>query len=296
MGNPSRLSLTPLEKRMLRSKGIALNQIADRTVDELKNALASSKIRAMEIKALAEFQSLPSVGPQFAHDLISLGYYSLKELKSKNPSRLYDQLEKSIGAWIDPCVEDQFRLVVAYAKDPKTARNWWDFTTERKSFREEHGYAHSRPKKAWYELDEYKHRNKIAAKSNTTKDDIAKRLKEAMKFIKKNYSEKMTLSELSKIALLSPYHFQRSFKSMYEVTPLEYTTHLRLKKASKLLKNTKTSIAEITIQCGFESTSSFIRLFKKRFIQTPAEFRMRVFQKGNGSVAAGNAKEVLQYL
>ena len=269
----SRLSLTPLEKRMLRSKGITLNKFADRSVAELKEALSSSKVRAMEVKALAEFESLPSIGPRFAHDLMSLGFYSLKELRTKDPAKLYNKLEKSIGAWIDPCVEDQFRLVVAYAKNSNIKKNWWDFTAERKSYRDKSGYAPGRPKKPWHELEKYKQSNKLAAKTDKTKNDIASRLKTAMQFIRKNYAESISLDQLSRIALLSPFHFQRSFKSVYELTPLELVTHLRLKKACSLLKNTKKPVTEITVQCGFESTSSFIRLFKNRFNQTPLSYR-----------------------
>jgi AraC-like DNA-binding protein len=227
----------------------------------------------MEIKALAEFQSVPSIGPRFAHDLISLGYYSLNDLKKKDPTRLYSQLERNIGAWIDPCVEDQFRLVVHYSNHRNTNKNWWDFTEERKSFREKNGYANNRPKKAWYELDQYKSANKLSTKTNHAKNDLAARLKKSMSFIKKNYTEKISLEELSKIALLSPFHFLRSFKSVYEQSPLEFITHLRLKKACELLKKTEDAVAEIALQSGFEDSSSFIRLFKTRFNQTPRQFR-----------------------
>jgi AraC-like DNA-binding protein len=257
----------------LRSKGIPLNKIAICTVAEIESALSTSRIRAMEIMALAEFQSVPSIGERFAHDLISLGYYSLRELNGKNPVKLYNQLEKNIGAWIDPCVEDQFRLVVHYANHRSNNMNWWDFTSERKLYHEKHGYAKDRPRKAWHELDQYKKTNKVSAKSIETKNDLVARLTESMSYIKRNYADRINLSQLSKIALLSPFHFQRSFKSLYELSPLEFITHLRLKKASRLLKQTKKPITEITVQCGFESTSSFIRLFKKRFSQTPLSYR-----------------------
>src|SRR5205085_6177637 len=99
-------------------------------------------------------QAVPSIGPRFAHDLVSLGYYSLKDLKKKNPAKLYHQLEKSIGAWIDPCVEDQFRLIVYYANHRQANKNWWDFTQERKRYRENNGYPRNRPTKAWHELEQ----------------------------------------------------------------------------------------------------------------------------------------------
>jgi hypothetical protein len=81
----------------------------------------------MELRAMSEFQSIPSIGKRFAEDLIQLGFYSLKELKGKNPAKLLDRFERQLGVWIDPCVEDQFRLVVHYADHPGTIRNWWDF-------------------------------------------------------------------------------------------------------------------------------------------------------------------------
>nr|WP_198041798.1 helix-hairpin-helix domain-containing protein [Paenibacillus larvae] len=43
------------------------------------------------------------------------------------------------------CVEDQFRLVVYYANNPESNKKWWDFTEERKHYRETNGYPSDRP-------------------------------------------------------------------------------------------------------------------------------------------------------
>ncbi|AQT83292.1 hypothetical protein B1222_00565 [Paenibacillus larvae subsp. pulvifaciens] len=42
------------------------------------------------------------------------------------------------------CVEDQFRLVVYYANNPESNKKWWDFTEERKHYRETNGYPSDR--------------------------------------------------------------------------------------------------------------------------------------------------------
>ena len=165
----SRLALTSSEKATLRSQGIKLKDIASSSVELLRSALKTSTVRAMEIKALSEFESIPSVGSKFAHDLVSLGYYSLDQLKNKKPAKLYGELELMIGAWADPCLEDQFRLVVHYANNPTSKMNWWDFTTERKKYREKHGYSSKRPVKPWYELEQYKKINKVPSKSAVQK-------------------------------------------------------------------------------------------------------------------------------
>jgi hypothetical protein len=84
-----------------------------------------------------------------------MGYYSLEHLKGEDGAKLTDRFELQTGAWIDPCVEDQFRLVVHYALDPNSRKNWWDFTAERKRFRAASGYPADRPGKPWFELPQY---------------------------------------------------------------------------------------------------------------------------------------------
>ena len=145
-----KLNLMPSERKILRANKIKISDILKCPIDNLKELLNVPLIRAMEIHALVEFQSIPSIGIKFARDLISLGYYSLEEMKDKDGAKLLEDLEFSTGTWIDPCVEDQCRLVVHYANEIDTELNWWDFTEERKKYRLENGYPADRPKKAWF--------------------------------------------------------------------------------------------------------------------------------------------------
>ena len=91
------------------------------------------------------FQSLPSIGPKFAQDLIDMGYFNLEQLKYKDGAELLNEHERFTSYQTDPCVEDQFRLVVHYANHPGVTKQWWDFTAERKAFRAKHGYPADRP-------------------------------------------------------------------------------------------------------------------------------------------------------
>lgn len=150
-----KLNLMPSERKFLRSNKIKIRDILKYSVEELTRLLRVSPIRAMELHALVEFQCIPSIGLKFAQDLISLGYYSLDELKDKDSAKILDELELSTGTWIDPCVEDQCRLVVHFANEKDRGLNWWDFTEERKKYRLEHGYPANRPQKAWFEHEKY---------------------------------------------------------------------------------------------------------------------------------------------
>lgn len=155
-----KLPLTDIEKANLRKNKVKIANILDFATDELEVLLNATTERTKEIYALAEFQTVPSVGIKFAEDLVFLGYYTLNELKHKDGAKLTDEYERKKGYWIDPCVEDQFRLVVNFANTYDTTKTWWDFTGERKKFRTENGYPKSRPQKAWHETLEYEIKDK----------------------------------------------------------------------------------------------------------------------------------------
>ncbi|MFM7852376.1 MAG: helix-hairpin-helix domain-containing protein, partial [Flammeovirgaceae bacterium] len=256
-----------------RTNKVKLSEIHRHSVANLQAMLGISKIRAMEIKALSEFQTIPSVGIRFAQDLISLGFYSIQELKGKDPAKVIDRLERQVGAWIDPCVEDQMRLCIHYAEHFDNRVNWWDFTKERKAFREQNGYPSNRPQKPWYELAKYKPTNRIKAQNEITKKELTHKLTLAIHLMKANLKSGVTLAQLADAAHLSSFHFHRLFKSAYELTPLQFFTGLRIKEVCRLLTKTKRPISSIGMDCGFEDQSSFIRLFKKEFNQTPLAYR-----------------------
>ncbi len=147
-----KLPLTEIEKANLRKNKIKIADILDYATDELEVLLDSTFERVKEIYALAEFQTIPSVGIKFAEDLVFLGYYSLNDLIHKDGAELIDEYEQKKGYWVDPCVEDQFRLVVYFANTNDANKTWWDFTEIRKKFRSENGYPKSRPQKSWVEV------------------------------------------------------------------------------------------------------------------------------------------------
>lgn len=148
-------ALSESEKSNLRKSKVKIANLLNYAPDELEVLLDTTPERAKEIYALAEFQTVPSIGIKFAEDLVFLGYYFLSELKDKDGAKLTDEYEKKKGYWIDPCVEDQFRLVVNFAQTNDATKKWWNFTEERKKFRLENGYPKDRPQKAWHETLSY---------------------------------------------------------------------------------------------------------------------------------------------
>ncbi|MFD2045473.1 helix-hairpin-helix domain-containing protein [Ornithinibacillus salinisoli] len=146
------LPLTSDEKGKLRREKMRLREIYLLSVDQLCQVLGVSKERARKIKGLAEFQIVPSIGVKLAEKLVlQLHIYSLDDVKDKDGAHLLDELEQKLGVWTDSCVEDQIRCVVNYANDRTSKKQWFDFTNERKKYRERAGYPKNRPTKAWYD-------------------------------------------------------------------------------------------------------------------------------------------------
>lgn len=67
--------------------------------------------------------------------------------------------------------------------------------------------------------------------------------------------------------------FFRRIKRETGISATQFIRDIRLKKAVRLLKESDLSIDEIGTSIGFNSTSYFVRSFKKRYDKTPSEFR-----------------------
>ena len=146
------LPLTDFEKASLKRSKVKFSEVLQYAPDELEILLNATSERAREIHALAEFQTIPSIGIKFAEDLVFMGYYSIDELKNKDGAQLTDAYELKKGFRVDPCVEDQFRLAVYFAQTKDATKTWWNFTAERKKYRLENGYPVSRPEKVWHKI------------------------------------------------------------------------------------------------------------------------------------------------
>lgn len=75
---------------------------------------------------------LPNVGKACIADLHLLGIELPQQLIGRDPYRMYDDLCRISGTPHDPCVYDVFISAVRYMEGAP-ARNWWDYTAERKA-------------------------------------------------------------------------------------------------------------------------------------------------------------------
>jgi AraC-like DNA-binding protein len=87
-----------------------------------------------------------------------------------------------------------------------------------------------------------------------------------------NFTEKLSLTELSKILDVHPVHLSRDFHKHFQCTLGVYIRKLKINKSLTLL-NTGLSLAETALECGFTDQSHFIRSFKENTGITPLHYR-----------------------
>lgn len=81
-----------------------------------------------------------------------------------------------------------------------------------------------------------------------TKDKVySKAIQNAIKYIKENYKEQISLNNISNEVYLSSEYFSRLFKEEVGENFITYLTNYRMAKAEYLIKNTDMKISQISI-------------------------------------------------
>jgi len=95
----------------------------------------------------------------------------------------------------------------------------------------------------------------------------------AKEYIKRNYTNEITVKEMASHFSVNPNYFSTIFKQETGVTLTNYLKDTRIEKACDLLRNTQSTIHEIAQIVGYEDTQYFYRVFKKTLGITPLEYR-----------------------
>jgi AraC-like DNA-binding protein len=85
--------------------------------------------------------------------------------------------------------------------------------------------------------------------------------------------EPISLRDMSRVAYLSTFHFNRVFHQITGLPPAKFISAMRLDEAKRLLLNTNRSITDISFEVGYNSLSTFTRRFTQRVGLGPREFR-----------------------
>lgn len=119
---------------------------------------------------------------------------------------------------------------------------------------------------------------------NQTKTITQKNIETVIKYIDENYSQKITLEDLSKKAGYSYNFFCKFFKENIGTHFIDYLNNVRIKNAKNLLLTTDDAITDICLKTGFSSLSYFNRVFKNINGITPSEYRKKEKIKAKNAI------------
>ena len=102
-------------------------------------------------------------------------------------------------------------------------------------------------------------------------------LQRAIEYIESHFVDEITAQKLADSAGLSIPHFNRLFRKLLRLSPMEYVLSLRVQEAQRLLSTTRLSMSEIAASVGFYDQSHFTKRFKRITGMTPLQYRKNYF-------------------
>lgn len=105
------------------------------------------------------------------------------------------------------------------------------------------------------------------------KHDLPPSLSAALDYLEEHYAGPLTPSSLAERCALTTERFARHIKRIFGITPGQLITQTRLSAAARLLKETRLTVAEVAVECGFYDHSAFTRAFRAATGTTPTLFR-----------------------
>jgi AraC family transcriptional regulator len=99
-----------------------------------------------------------------------------------------------------------------------------------------------------------------------------RQLQQVANFVDRHLDQDIALAELAALVRMSPSYFSSLFKQSTRLTPYQYVIQCRIERAKQLLRQGKSSIADVAHSLGFTHQSHLSRHFKRLVGVTPKAF------------------------
>lgn len=116
---------------------------------------------------------------------------------------------------------------------------------------------------------------RIDAAKPATQRELARRVSTAQQFMLQSYGDAaLDIAAIANAACLSPYHLIRVFKTMTQLTPMQYLAAVRMESALSLLRETKLTATRVAACVGFKDRAAFSRAFRRHHNFAPSTVRI----------------------
>lgn len=91
-------------------------------------------------------------------------------------------------------------------------------------------------------------------------------------YIERHLNEEITMADLARVSLFSPWYSYRLFREHTGLTVAHYIRRFKLSQSALRLKNTNERIIDIAFELGFGSVDGYTRAFRREFGCNPVEY------------------------
>ncbi|MDP4261994.1 MAG: AraC family transcriptional regulator [Bacteroidota bacterium] len=144
------------------------------------------------------------------------------------------------------------------------------------------GQAHELVDKEWFldlvekiifhEYGNYLALNGIRSVKPETRKEILRRLTIARRYMNDDFIHIDEINQVAAYCNMSEFHFFRSFKQAFGISPYQYLLNKRLGLAKELVLAGCLSITDIASHCNFPDVFTFSKAFKRQFGVAPSRF------------------------
>lgn len=104
-------------------------------------------------------------------------------------------------------------------------------------------------------------------------EEYVARFMKILDYIGAHCTDDLNLDDVAAMSGFSKFYFSKLFKQFTGVSFYKYVNQKRIEQAAALLTDPDNAITNVALSCGYNSLSSFIRMFKIVKGCTPTEFR-----------------------
>ncbi len=104
------------------------------------------------------------------------------------------------------------------------------------------------------------------------------RINKVYSYVKENYQSEISISDISKVALMTGPAFCRYFKKYTKKTFTQFVNEFRVRQAIRLIGVGNKSIVQISGEVGFNNFSHFNKQFKRVTGVTPSSYKKSMYQ------------------
>src|SRR5215203_975233 len=107
----------------------------------------------------------------------------------------------------------------------------------------------------------------------STREETLRRLQLGKEYIEENYLTIKEIRQVAEFSNMSEYHFFRSFKQAFGVTPFQYLTAKKMNLAKILVQDRGRKVADVALIWNFPDVFTFSKAFKRYYGVPPSAMR-----------------------